>query len=162
MIPLGSGASAALVGVAAMIVVGWGAWLSIGSSRNGPDWAHSVLVRWRRLPWLAAAVGVVLAVVVAPVWVGVSVVYIGAVTGWLMRTVRRSLDRVRLVYGGFDAPAATSASVSTRAVTWLLVGSVVLAGVAVWDIAARGWSGLFGLVLAGCLGGVGLVLRRSG
>lgn len=102
-----------------------------------------------------------MAVLVEPVWAGVGVLYVGLVTGWLMRSVRRRLDLVRQTYGDFDAPS-TGSAVSIRAASYLLGGAAVLAAVAVWDISVRGWSGVFGLALAACLGGAGMMLRRGG
>lgn len=112
------------------------------------------------MPWTLAAAGAVMAGLVEPMWVGVGVAYVGLVTGWLMRSVRRRLDHVRQTYGGFDTVTVVSAAVTTRAASYLLAGSAVLAAVAAWDISVRGWSGAFGLVLAVCLGGAGLMLRR--
>lgn len=112
------------------------------------------------MPWAVAGLGGVLAVVVSPVWAGLAVLYIAAVTGWLMRTLRRSLERVRATYGEFDPVPTGGGAIPNRLSTYLLVGAAVLALLAIWDTSVRGWTGLFGLALALCLGGVGWALRR--
>jgi len=159
LIEVGSGPASGLVGLVAVLVVAWGAWLSAGSSRRGPAWAETFLTSWRWMPWSLAALAVALAVLVSPIWAGVAVLYIAGVTGWLMGAVRRNLCRVKAAYGEFDPPPAGG---SGRMSTYLLVGAAVLAVLAAWDTSVRGWAGAFGLVLALCLGGVGLVLRRAG
>lgn len=156
------GASTGVVGLLAVVVVGWGAWLSVGSSRRGPQWAYDSLTRWRLMPWVLTVAGAAMAVLVEPVWVGVSVAYVGLVTGFLMRSVRRRLDHVREMYGGFDAPTVAPVAVTSRVGSYLLAGAVVLALLGAWDVSVRGWSGVFGVVLAAFLGGVALVLRRTG
>lgn len=161
MIELGTSPATGVVGLVALAVVGWGAWLSLGSSRRGPAWAAATLSTWRWMPWAVAVLGVVLAVVVSPVWAGLAVLYIGGVTGWLMRTLRRSLERVRAAYGEFDPVPAGGGVIPSRLSTYLLVGAVILALLAAWDTSVRGWAGLFGLGLALCLGGVGWLLRRT-
>lgn len=161
MIELGTGPASGLVGLVAVAVVAWGAWLSLGSSRRGPAWAHDALTTWKWMPWAVAALGLVLIALVKPIWAGIAVIYIAAVTGWLTRTLRRGLDRVREAYGELGPPPAGGPTVSPRVSTYLLVGAAVLALLAAWDTTVRGWVGLFGLALALCLGGVGIVLRRS-
>lgn len=151
--------SGAVVGAVAVIVVGWGVWLSIGSSRRGPGWAHSLLVGWRPLPWALAIVGVVALVVVRPLWMGVAIIYIAMVSGYLMRAVRRSLDAVREAYGEFDE--IDRSPISGRVGGYLLAGAAMLGTLSLWDISVRGWNGVFGFALAVFLGGAGLVLRRA-
>lgn len=151
--------SSAIVGAVAVLVVGWGVWLSIGSSRRGPGWAHSLLVAWRLLPWALGMVGIVALVVVQPLWMGVAIIYIAMVSGYLMRAVRRNLDAVRETYGEFDE--IDESPISGRVGRYLLAGAAVLAALSLWDISVRGWNGVFGFALAVFLGGAGLVLRRA-
>jgi hypothetical protein len=158
-VTLGAPAATAVVGSVAVAVVAWGAWLSIGSSRRGPAWAQRVLTGWRPLPWTIGVGGAAAALVVEPAWMGLGVAYIAVVTGWLMRTVRRNLEAVREAYGGFDPIAP--APISGRIATYLLGGAAVVGALAVWDIWARGWGGLFTFALAVCLAATGLFLRRA-
>lgn len=152
-------ASTVVVGVAAVLIAIWGTWFSVGSSRRGPSWAHERLGAWRPLPWVLGAVGVAASLLVEPAWVGLSLLYIAVVTGWLTRTVRRRLDHVRSVYGEFDH--VERGPISGQVGLYLLVGSVVLAGISLWGVTLGGWVGVFGLVMAAFLGGAGLVLRRA-
>ena len=155
---LGAGGATALVGLVAVLVVGWGTWLSVGSARHGPGWAHSVLDGWRLMPWAVAGAGALLALLAEPGWAGVAIAYIGLVTGWMARSVRGRLDYVRQTYG-FDAPTATTVGQVKRAGNYLLVGALALAAVGLWDMSVRGWDGVFGLILAGFLVLAGLILR---
>lgn len=153
-------AATALVGAVAMVVVIWGAWISVGSLRRGPSWALDQLRLWKPLPWALAIGGVGAVFLVDPVWIGLGVVYIALVTGWIIWAVHRNLDRVRQVYGEFDGVSAQLPL--GRMGGFLLAGAVLLGAIAIWDVSSRGWIGLFGLGLAVCLGGVGLALRRAG
>jgi hypothetical protein len=142
----------------AVLVVGWGTWLSVGSSRHGPAWAQAVLESWRWMPWAVGGAGALLAVLAQPRWVGVAIAYIALVTGWLARSVRGRLDYVRHAYG-FDAPTATTVAQASRAGNYLLAGALALAAIGLWDMTVRGWDGVFGLILAGFLVAAGLLLR---
>lgn len=92
----------------AVVVLGvgaWGLWLSRASARLGPEWALGQLHRFRPVPWVLGVAGVAAAAVLEPIWLGVAVLYVAAVTGWLTRSVRKRLEAVRQTYGGFDVPA---------------------------------------------------------
>lgn len=154
-----SSASTVVVGVVAVGIAIWGTWFSVGSARRGPSWAYDRLRAWRPLPWVLGAVGAVASLVVDPAWVGLSLLYIAVVTGWLTRTVRSRLAHVRSVYGEFDR--VERGPISGRVGLYLLVGSVVLTGISLWGVALGGWVGAFGLLLAAFLGGAGLALRRA-
>ncbi|HSJ36226.1 MAG TPA: hypothetical protein VLB85_14350 [Acidimicrobiia bacterium] len=156
---LDTSASTLIVGVVAVGVAIWGTWFSVGSSRRGPTWAHARLRAWRPLPWVLGAMGIAASFLFDPAWVGLSLLYIAVVTGWLTRIVRKNLDQVRSTYGDFDEVEPTP--ISEQVGLYLLVGSVILAAISLWDVAVRGWGGVFGLVLAACLGGAGVVLRRA-
>lgn len=155
---LDAGVATALVGMVAVLVVGWGTWLSVGSSRHGPGWAQGVLQGWRLMPWAVGGAGALLALLAEPRWAGVAIAYIGLVTGWLARSVRGRLDYVHQTYG-FDAPTATAVGQVSRAGNYLLVGALALVAVGLWDISVRGWDGVFGLILAGFMVVAGLLLR---
>lgn len=94
-----------------------------------------------------------------PAWVGLSLLYIAVVTGWLTRTVRRRLDHVRSVYGEFDD--VEQGPISGQVGLYLVVGAVILTGISLWGVALGGWVGVFGLLMAAFLGGAGLALRRA-
>lgn len=162
MIVLDGAAATGVVGVVAVGVAAWGGWLSLGSSARGPGWALSALSRWRPMPWSVAVAGAVLVVVVEPVWVGLGVVYVGLVVGALTFLVRRSLRRVRDVYGDFGDSSHVTPLVGRRSGWLLIAGGGVIAAIGVWDLTVRGWAGVFGVLLAACLAVVGwIVLRRS-
>ena len=162
MITLQTGGATAAVGVVALLVAAWGAWLSLESSRRGPGWALAVVERWRPMPWIVVVVGGVALVAVDPVWVGAGILYVGLVVLVLTSMLRRSLGRVHEAYGGFDPSAASRPALGPSAGRALLAGGAVIAGLGVWDVAVRGWSGVFALGLAACLAAVGAtLLRRS-
>lgn len=148
-----------VVGAVAILVAGWGTWLSVGSSRRGAGWAHAFLVTWRWMPWAIGAAGVVLALVAEPPWVGIAVAYTGFVTAILARSVRTRLSLARDTYGAFDPPSEAAISQSATMGTYLMWGGVVLAVIAVWDVTERGWAGAFGLALAAILALAGWLVR---
>ncbi|HLU52330.1 MAG TPA: hypothetical protein VK011_01935 [Acidimicrobiia bacterium] len=95
-------ASMAVIAVVVVAVIAWGAWFSAGSARHGPSWALTQLQRWRPMARSLGALGVIITVAVEPIWLGVAVVYVAAVTWWLTRTVRNRLEAFRNTYGEFD------------------------------------------------------------
>lgn len=103
---LGLVGSSVAIGALILLVGGWGAWFSSSSSRRGPAWALDQLQRFRSLPWVIAAAGLVAVVAAEPLWLGVAMLYVAGVTGWLTRTVRLRLESFRRTYGEFDPPAA--------------------------------------------------------
>lgn len=95
-------ASMAVIAVVVVAVIAWGAWFSAGSARHGPSWALTQLQRWRPMARSLGALGVIITVAVEPIWLGVAVVFVAAVTWWLTRTVRNRLEAFRNTYGEFD------------------------------------------------------------
>ena len=161
MIGLDQAVATAVLGAVAVAVAIWGVWLSVGSSRQGPAWALSQLGRWRRAAPLLLIGGGLATLVFEPFWMGIGVVYIAAVAWWLTSSVRRSLLRTLEVFGDLGdgtPPSAASASAYSRI---LLGGAGVLALFSVWDVVNRGWPGVFGVVLAVCLGYVGIRVFRA-
>lgn len=154
---LGTGAATAVIGAVAVLVAGWGAWYSSASSRQGPTWARQHLERLRLAPWLLGLTGIGVVLAVEPLWVGLAVVYMAVVAGVLMWQVRRRLVAVELAYGPYDDDLPSQ---PRQVATYLLGGGIVLAVVGVADLAVRGWSGVFALVLAAILAGAGLAVRR--
>jgi hypothetical protein len=82
-------------------VVGWGATVSSRTAGSGPGWALTHLSRATPVFALLAGVGLLATFFVGPRWVGLTVVYIGAVAWWLAAGMRRSLYRVHSA-GGFE------------------------------------------------------------
>lgn len=159
MIGLGLAAATTTVGGVTILVAFWGAWISLGSSRQGPAWALSQLERWQPAIAGMVAVGAAAALAVDPFWMGLAVAYVGLVAWWLTRTVRRHLLRAQSLYGTLSSP--DTARVSHRASGYVLGGAVALGVVAVWDVIQRGWVGSFGVALALVLAWVGLRLRAG-
>lgn len=155
---LDTGAATVLVGGVAVLVAAWGAWFSSRSSRDGPRWARDHLGRWRLAPWLLGLLGLGATMAFDPVWPGLGVLYIAAVTGFLMRQVRRRLEAVERAYGPFEEGLAARSS-APRMGFYLMGGGTVLALLGVADVAVRGWSGAFALALAGILVMAGLFVR---
>ena len=69
-------------------------------------WALEQLHRFRPIPWAIGAVGLGGLLAVEPQWLGIAVLYVAGVSGWLTRTVRLRLDAFRQTYGEFDSPPA--------------------------------------------------------
>lgn len=155
---LDTGTATALVGGVALVVAAWGAWFSSRSSRDGPGWARDHLGRWRLGPWLLGLLGFGATMAFDPIWPGLGVLYIAAVTGFLMRQVRRRLEAVERAYGPFEEGLAARSSFQGMA-SYLMGGGAVLALLGVADVAIRGWIGAFALALAGILVMAGLFVR---
>lgn len=155
---LGQGAVSVVLGGFAVGVIAWGAYISAGSARNGPSWAHRRLAVTRWLPWTIGLAGAALLVLVRPWWLGAVVAYMGVVAGWLRYRAFRTVDQVLVEYG--EPPATPALSPRTPGI--LLAAAAVIGVLAVIDITVRGWIGLFGLGVAAVVGWAALRMRPRG
>ncbi len=126
----------------------WGAYLSVHSAEHGLAWAGPHLDRAFRGFGAVTLLGFGLVLLVAPVWLGLGVAYVGLVVVWLVRTVRASLRRAADL--GVDEPLAPERhrAVLDRTGRGLLGAAVLVAALAALDLGIRGWVALVDFVLA--------------
>jgi hypothetical protein len=123
------GGDAALwVAVAAPVaVMGWSMWFAAKSAVTGPAWALRHLRVATAVLTAAVLLGVVAAVLIRPVWMGLAVLYPLAIGAWLARSRRLQLAMVDRD-GGFGEIDPT---MRTRVALGLARG-LRIAGVLVW------------------------------
>ena len=148
MIEVDQPAAIALVGVAATLAVGWGAFLSVRSATRGPAWALAHLSASG--PWLVAGLiaGAAITVAVRPPWAGLAVTYVVGVVWWLSAMLKRNLIRVEEAGGFGEVPVARRAAILRRARRLLVFGGLALVGIALATGDLGGVTSLFALVLA--------------
>lgn len=141
MLEVGSEGAVLLVGVAAVLAVGWGALLSVRSAVRGPAWALSHLESANRIVPLALLVGTVGVFAVRPLWVGFAWLYIGGLVWWLSGLLRRNLIRLDAAGALAEVPAEARVRIVRRARTMLLIGGGLLLaiGLAAFSQGATAW-----------------------
>ena len=138
----------------------WAASITVGSATRGADWALKTLPLWIRWSVVLAVLGVVVVVVVSPVWVGFGVVYLAGVVAWTARSVVGGLKRLQEAGAYEPLPAARQAALVRRVSFWIFVVAGLGGAVAVIDIESRGGVALWDLVLVGVLAVAGMLYRR--
>ena len=138
----------------------WAASITVGSATRGADWALKTLPLWIRWSVVLAVLGVVVVVVVSPVWVGFGVVYLAGVVAWTARSVVGGLKRLQEAGAYEPLPAARQAALVRRVSFWILVVAGLGGAVSVIDIESRGGVALWDLVLVGVLAVAGMLYRR--
>lgn len=115
MLEVGTPAGTAIVVGAMGLVIGWGSVLSVRSAVRGPGWALNHLTAVGR--WLRAAIAIaVLAVVlVRPIWVGLTLVYVVAVVWWIVRSIGGNLRMVEATGGFVEIPLDRSRLIVKKA-----------------------------------------------
>ena len=149
--------------VLAALAVGaglWAAYVTVSSSTRGPEWALGALPGAFRWSLVLGAIGIVVAGVVAPVWVGFGVVYMAGVVAWTARAVGTGLRRLQEAGGYEPLPAERQAAMVGRVGMWLLVVGVLGIAVAAIDIESRGGVAAWDFVLVGVVVVAGVVYRR--
>lgn len=140
--------AAAVLGGVVVAVVGGGAWFSVTSAVRGPRWA---LARTSMLAWAGAAlivVGLVAWVVTDHAWLGLAVLYMGAMVLLTGRLLRRMLQRMDGLGGLDDIGPGVRETVIRRAKLGLISGGVAfLAG----GFVAEGTLSVIMLGIAGAL-----------
>lgn len=161
MIRLTPAATIAVVSLAALLVVGWGASVSVRSATRGPAWALQHLRHSSAVVTAGLVLGVVVLAAVRPVWVGLTVFYMAAMAWWLTTSLRRNLERVEA--SGFDeVPTERRRELVARARRWMVGGAAVIGAVAVFDLAGGGTAAWpFTLALAAVLALSAALLRPS-
>lgn len=149
MVSIGADAALLVVGLVVVGCVGWASFVSVRSASEGPAWALDHLSVIRGFLWALLLVGLALAWVVDPPWMGLGVAYVGATVVFLGAMLRRSLLRLR-EYGGLEGidPSRRSRIVRrartlllTTGLVFAVLGAAALAvdaGVVSWVILALG------------------------
>lgn len=152
MIDLSTDQAVAVVAAAVALAAVWGAALSIRSIIRGPGWAQTSLRHSVAGGGGVVAAGLISVLFVSPIWVGLAVVYIGAVIAWLSWVVWRSLRRATALGVSDPLPDDRKADVLDRLARGLLGGGVVLAVVGIWYSGSAAWFiGLLGVLAAALL-----------
>ncbi len=136
MIELGSDDATLVSGALVVLAAGWASMVSVRSAVLGPRWTliHLQRARWGAL--VATAMGLVAALVLRPLWVGLVAVYVPVAVVALVSMMRRSLQRLDRVGGLDPLPAEAIAGVILRARRSLTVAGGVLVGMAGIGLAA--------------------------
>jgi hypothetical protein len=106
------------------------------------------------------AIGIVVAVMVAPVWVGLGVVYLAGTVAWTARAVGNGLRRLQEAGGYEPLPVERQAAMVGRVGMWLLVVGVLGIAVALFDIESRGGVAAWDFILVAVAVVAGVVYRR--
>jgi hypothetical protein len=149
-----------IVGVATLVVTGWGAYLSVNAAAKGPAWALGHLSR--ALP--VGIVGLVLsglaALLVRPFWVGLALLYVTGVATWLISRQRRLLQTIEAEHGFGEVSPERRSEILHRVRVWCLGGAFVLVVISLAVSSTIGPIGLGLLAPAALLGGTGLAVGR--
>jgi hypothetical protein len=129
MFELGQDAALLVLGLAVIVVVAWGASISVRSASRGPRWALDHLAAVRPAIFGGVILGLVLTAVVSPLWVGLAVLYVALTVLLLSSMLRRSLTRLEEAGGLDDLPIERRKEIVRRARAMILVSGLVLAGV---------------------------------
>jgi pimeloyl-ACP methyl ester carboxylesterase len=149
---------AALAGVLGGL---WGGLVSVRAATRGPQWALDHLKKSYPILLVLVMASIAVTVLVAPGWVGVSLIYVSGIIAWMSRSVSKSLEKVRAT-GTFEPlPADRQAAILARASRWLLIGGAAIALIAVFDFTWRGWPAVFDLALAAVLVVPGVRIKRQ-
>jgi pimeloyl-ACP methyl ester carboxylesterase len=139
----------------------WGGLISVRAATKGPQWALDYLKKWNPVLLALVIVSIAVMFLVSPGWVGVSLVYVTGIIAWMSRSVSKSLEKVRGA-GTFEPiPVDRQAEILSRASRWLLIGGAIIAVIAVFDFAWRGWPAVFDLALAAVLVVPGFRIKRQ-
>ncbi len=111
-----------------VLAAGWASMVSVRSAALGPRWTLVHLGRARWAAAVAVAIGLLVAVAVRPLWVGLVAVYVPIAVAVLIWMMRRNLERFERVGGLEPLPAEAVAVVVARARRSLVVGGGVLVG----------------------------------
>lgn len=132
-----------------LMVLTLGSVFSAGAAHRGAEWAARRLKQSRNVAIGLLVIGVVLGILIQPVWVGLSIAYLAFVVWILGRTVLRRIQLVDQV----AVDPAYAMGVVKRTRIGLLILALVL-GV----IAAGSW----GSTVAWIIGGAAVVMAVAG
>lgn len=152
MIDVSAEVAIAVVGLVAVVAVGWGANLSVRSATNGPEWALEHLSGLRRVWPALIGVGVVSTALLSPIWLGLALVYIVAAVWFLSASLLRNLHRLQNLDGFADIGVERRTMIVARARRYLVAGGVLMGLLGAFSVGygVIGWIAiLMGLVLVG-------------
>ncbi|HEY7704550.1 MAG TPA: hypothetical protein VID03_06935 [Acidimicrobiia bacterium] len=149
-----------IVGVATLLVTGWGAYLSVNAAAKGPAWALSHLGRARPVAIGGLTLSVLVALLVRPFWIGLALLYVIGVATWLISRQRRLLQTIEREHGFGEVSAERRAEILHRVRVWCLGGTLVLVVISLAVSSTIGPIGLGLLAPAALLGGTGLAVGR--
>lgn len=129
MFELGPDAALFVLGLAVVVVVAWGASISVRSASRGPRWALDHLATVRPAIFGGVILGLALTAVVRPLWVGLAVLYVALTVLLLSSMLGRSLTRLQDAGGLEELALERRQAIVRRARTMILVSGLVLAGV---------------------------------
>jgi hypothetical protein len=109
---------------------------------------------------IGIGVGLVVAVVVTPGWIGFGVAYVAGVIALTARAMTRGLNRLQQAASFEPLPVHRQSALVGRVGIWLMIIGALGAAVGVIDFESRGAPALFDFVLAGVLVATGLSYRR--
>jgi hypothetical protein len=160
LIELDADAATVVSGALVVLAAGWASMVSVRSAALGPRWTLNHLGRARWGALVATAAGVLVAIVVRPLWLGLVAVYVPAALVALTFMMRRNLQRLDRAGGLEPLPADRAAAVVDRARRSLVVGGGVLVGLAGVGLVA-GTGGVAWVVAAVgvTVAGNGLIMR---
>ena len=147
-------AALAVIGVVTAVAVAWGAFLSVRSAANGPQWALEHLGSLRHLWPGLALIGLAALFVFSPVWIGLAALYVVAALWFLAASLLRNLHRLQAMEGFIDIGPERRRAIVLRARRFLFVGgaAMVAVGVVIMDFGVVAWIGV----------GLGAVLIATG
>lgn len=152
MISLDTEGAVLVVGIAAASAIGWAVNLSLRSVVRGPSWALSHLRGAGRLLMALLLAGVLVLILVDPVWAGLAVLYVGVMVWFLAGLLRRNLARLERTHGFDEVPPERKAEIVSRSRRFLFIvaAGVAVVGVAVWGAspATAGVAITIGVMLA--------------
>jgi Ca2+/Na+ antiporter len=148
------------VGIATLLVMSWGAFVSVNAATKGPVWALAHLKRARPVALAALGLSVLVILLVRPFWIGVALLYVMGVTAWLFDRQRRMLQAIEAEHGFGDVAPERRAEILHRVRVWCLGGAAILVVIALAVSSTVGPLGLGLLAPAALLGGTGMAVGR--
>ena len=139
----------------------WAAHVTVNSATRGADWALGRLPGVFRWSLVAGALGVMVALIITPGWIGLGIAYLAGVVAWTARSVVSGLKRIHQAGGYQPLPINRQVALVGRAGLWLLIVAAIGVGVALIDLERRGADALFDFVLVAVVGAAGVVYRRK-
>ncbi len=129
MFELSPDAALFVLGLAVVVVVAWGASISVRSASRGPRWALDHLAMVRPAIFGGVFLGLALTAAVRPLWVGLAVLYVALTVLLLSSMLRRSLTRLEVAGGLEELPLERRQEIVRKARAMILISGLVLAGV---------------------------------
>jgi hypothetical protein len=141
----------------------WAAQVTVNTTTRGPDWAMNRLPGVFRSSLVAGALGILVALLAEPSWIGLGVTYLAGVVAWTARSVARALQRIQDAGAYEPLPVERQAVLVGRTGLWLIVIGALGVAIVVFDFEARGAGALWDIALVAVVVAVGVTYRmRAG